>query len=375
MPAFPWLLGVGRPAAGCASPKLTVGRQRLGAGGRWSLGRLGGSGAGQRGPLVLAEPHGVVAGLRQLPPAAGQGAGRGERLPPQRRPRDEEGWGAGVGRGLQQAGACGVQELPMEHGPGPQPEGILGQHRPRPHGLSPLVDGGPGRSGVGELPHSRELPHGGELPKLQVVPLGWEVPPRCQLHPGGELQHLPLDPRHHVPDGGLGQRVGEGGYLGGLQGQRHRSGEGGQQPGSHRWRHGWDDEGGVLRLRKPRKPSGETLCGKKGAGVRSGALGSPAGPQPREEREPAAVPAMVAGEWGGRLGNAGNGRSVPTADQPLAAILVRTAAFGPKQASHRKTFPSPSGFPSHASFAMPRTVSHQHFPVPSISRPSTSFAS
>ena len=155
MPAFPWLLGVGRPAAGCASPKLTVGRHRLGAGGRWSLGRLGGSGAGQRGPLVLAEPHGVVAGLRQLPPAAGQGAGRGERLPPQRRPRDEEWWGAGVGRGLQQAGACGVQELPMEHGPGPQPEGILGQHRPRPHGLSPLVDGGPGRSGVGELPHSR----------------------------------------------------------------------------------------------------------------------------------------------------------------------------------------------------------------------------
>lgn len=229
---------------------------------------------------------------------------------------------------------------------------------------------------MGELPHSRELPHGGggELPKLQVVPLGWEVPPRWQLHPGGELQHLPLDPRHHVPDGGLGQCGGEGGYLGGLQGQRHRSGEGGKQPGSHRWRHGWDDEGGVLRLRKPRKPSGETLCGKKGAGLSSGALGSPAGPQPREEREPAAGPAMVAGEWGGCLGNAGNGGSVPTADQPLADILGRTAGFGAKQAAQRKTWPSPAGFPSHAALAMPRTLPHHHLPGPRLAQPRTSFS-
>lgn len=218
-----------------------------------------------------------------------------------------------------------------------------------------------------------ELPPGGELPKLQVVPLGWEVPPRWQLHPGGELQHLPLDPRHHVPDGGLGQRGGEAGYLRGLQGHRRRSGEGGQQPGSHRWRHGWDDEGGVLRLRNPRKPSGETLCGKKGAGLSSGALGSPAGPQPREEREPAAGPAMVAGEWGGCLGNPGNGGSVPTADQPLADILGRTAGFAPKQAAQRKTWPSPAGLPSHAALAMPTTLPHRLFPVLSISHPRTSF--
>lgn len=110
----------------------------------------------------------------------------------------------------------------MEHGPGPQAEGstILGHQRPRPHQQGLGDTGGTHRSAVGELPHSRELPHGGggELPKLQVVPLGWEVPPRWQLHPGGELQHLPLDPRHHVPDDGLGQCGGEGGYLGGCKG-------------------------------------------------------------------------------------------------------------------------------------------------------------
>ena len=80
---------------------------------------------------------------------------------------------------------------------------------------------------------------------------------------------------------------------------------------------------------------------KKGAGLSSRALGSPAGPQPREEREPAAVPAMVAGEWGGSLGNPGNGGSAPTADQPLTAILVMTAVSLPKQACQRHHFPSP----------------------------------
>ncbi|XP_068524562.1 cysteine protease ATG4A-like [Anas acuta] len=44
---------------------------------------------------------------------------------------------------------------------------------------------------------------------------------------------------------------------------------------------------------------------------------------------------MVAGEWGGCLGNVGNGGSVPTADQPLADILGRTAGFGAKQAAQR----------------------------------------
>lgn len=51
-----------------------------------------------------------------------------------------------------------------------------------------------------------------------------------------------------------------------------------------------------------------------------GALGSPAGPQPWDDQEPTAVPAMVPGEWGTR--GSFPTASIPTNPSPLDSRLV-----------------------------------------------------
>ena len=67
--------------------------------------------------------------------------------------------GAGAAGGLQQAGACGLPGLCMEHGPRPQPHRLLGQRRPCHQGMCPAVDRDTGRSHSLVQPPRWELHH------------------------------------------------------------------------------------------------------------------------------------------------------------------------------------------------------------------------
>lgn len=114
---------------------------------------MGASDGGCSVPLVLHEHSSA----HQQVPAAGQGAGHREHLLLVCKYLKNRWRGAGAARGLQQAGACGLQGLCMERRLRLQPHRLLGQQRSCQQGMSPAVDRDTGRS------HTRVQPTRWEL--------------------------------------------------------------------------------------------------------------------------------------------------------------------------------------------------------------------
>lgn len=162
--------------------------------------------------------------------------------------RGAAGWrGAGAGGDVQQAGARGVEGLPLDHGPRRQAHRLVGQQRPRQHLLSPGIGRGPGSRHGGELRPAGELHHGRELHPVGELHDTGERRHREELHHGGKRHHAgelhqlargPQGRRHPLPDGGLGQLGGDGVYPSRPAGWRQPRARGGQHAGSDRWRHG-----------------------------------------------------------------------------------------------------------------------------------------
>ena len=145
---------------------------------------------GARGAVLNGQPI-LVGGLQWILGAARQGVENRGALHPMLRRGAAVWWGARAGRDMQWAGARGLQGLPLDHGPQPQPHQLVAHQHPRHHLLSPAVGRGTGSRHVGEL------------------------------HPTGELHQLPRGPQgpwHPLPDTGLPQLVGDGVELGRLRG-------------------------------------------------------------------------------------------------------------------------------------------------------------